>query len=99
MPSHLPIPRFLLAAALIIAAATLAGCETTGTGVAQASPQPAAEPMTQTQAAEICWMSTEHGHADMPLDKRADIVDRCIKEKMAGEPESKDVKQAQGRKP
>ena len=31
-----------------------------------------------------CWMSTEHGHADMPLDKRADVVDKCIAQKMQG---------------
>jgi hypothetical protein len=41
-------------------------------------------PMTHRQAALYCWMSTEHGRADMPLDKRADVVDKCIKEKMAG---------------
>ena len=31
-------------------------------------------------------MDTEHGHADLPLDKRTDVVDACIKAKMAGEP-------------
>lgn len=81
-------PRLTAAALLLTASVALAGCETTGTGVAQAAPQPAPapEPMTHTKAAEYCWMATEHGHADLPLDKRADIVARCIKEKMAGQP-------------
>jgi hypothetical protein len=42
--------------------------------------------MTKTHAAEICWRATEHGHADLPLDKRANIVDQCIKDKLAGKP-------------
>ena len=29
-------------------------------------------------------MATEHGHNDMDLDKRADVVDKCIEEKMKG---------------
>jgi hypothetical protein len=94
-PFRHPAQPFLLAAAMLAAAVALGGCETTGTGVAQAAAKPAPEPMSHTQAAEYCWMSTEHGHADMPLDKRADIVDQCIKERMAGLPEAKDVKQAQ----
>jgi hypothetical protein len=93
MTTH--FPRLLLAAALFAAAAALGGCETTGAGVAQAKAKPAPEPMSHTQAAEYCWMSTEHGHGDLPLDKRADIVDQCIREKMAGRPEATDVKEAQ----
>jgi hypothetical protein len=31
-------------------------------------------------------MATEHGRADLPLDRRADVVDACIKAKMAGRP-------------
>ena len=41
-------------------------------------------PMTHRQAALYCWMSTEHGRKDLPLDQRADIVDQCIKKKMVG---------------
>lgn len=72
-----------LAAILAIA---LAGCETTGSGpapAAAAAPQP---PMTHSRAAAECWMATEHGHADIDLDKRADIVTKCIDEKMKGGP-------------
>jgi hypothetical protein len=46
-----------------------------------AAPQP---PMDHARAAEECWMGTEKSDAHMDLDKRADIVDRCIKDKMKG---------------
>jgi hypothetical protein len=77
--------RLLLAALLLAAGGTLAGCKTDNTGqpVVQAAPP---SPVTHEQAALDCWMATEHGHADMPLDKRADVVDACIKDKMAGKP-------------
>ncbi len=79
----------LLLAAGILAGIALAGCQTDSTGkpVAQAAaPQPAPEPVSHEQAARDCWMATEHGHTDMPLDKRADVVDACIAAKMAGKP-------------
>ena len=38
--------------------------------------------MTRARAATQCWMATEKGHADMNLDKRADIVTKCIDQKM-----------------
>jgi hypothetical protein len=71
-------------ALLMLAAVALAGCETTGLGPAPAAqaakaPEP---PMTHTRAARECWMGTEKGYADMPLDKRADVVDKCIEQKM-----------------
>lgn len=81
-------------ALLLAAAAALAGCQTTSTAspAVAAAPSPTLRaarhqpkpPMTHTQAALDCWMATEHGHADMPLDKRADVVDKCIQEKMNG---------------
>jgi hypothetical protein len=40
------------------------------------------EPMTRRVAAEQCWMSTEKGSASMNVDKRADIVTKCIESKM-----------------
>ncbi|MEJ2624079.1 MAG: hypothetical protein P8Z80_05935 [Pseudolabrys sp.] len=86
-------------ALLVAAALSLAACETTGTGASApvAAAQPAGDdnpmaadtvtktkgPMTHRQAALYCWMSTEHGRKDLPLGKRADVVDKCIKEKMA----------------
>ena len=70
-------------AALGVCALALAGCETTGTGPGPmaAAPKP---PMTHSRAAEECWMGTEKPDAHMNLDQRADIVDRCIKDKMKG---------------
>ena len=38
--------------------------------------------MTHARAAEQCWMSTEKANASLPLDKRADLVDKCIEQKM-----------------
>ena len=38
--------------------------------------------MTHARAASICWMATEKGRADANLDKRADVVEKCIAEKM-----------------
>ncbi|HVV62440.1 MAG TPA: hypothetical protein VHD14_11860 [Pseudolabrys sp.] len=68
--------------AVTLAAAALAGCETTGStpsATATAAPEP---PLTHAKAAEQCWMATEKGRADMNLDKRVDVVDKCIAEKM-----------------
>jgi hypothetical protein len=77
------VPRRAL---LLLAALALAGCETTGTGAgptAQAidagPPQP---PMTHSRAAQECWMNTEKGAVSQDLDKRADVVTKCIDEKM-----------------
>jgi hypothetical protein len=69
---------------LLAGALALAGCETTGMGSPAAMATPAPAPMTHQKAALYCWMKTEHGRADIALDKRADVVDRCIKEKMQG---------------
>jgi hypothetical protein len=72
-------------AALGVCALALAGCETTGAGPGPmaAAPQP---PMTHSRAAEECWMGTEKSDARMNLDQRADVVDRCIRNKMMGSP-------------
>jgi hypothetical protein len=72
-----------LAAALLL----LAACETTGTKgpavEAAKPPEPPPPPMTRTQAAQECWMKTEKSAANkLDLDKRADIVDKCIDEKL-----------------
>ena len=41
-----------------------------------------ATPMTRTRAARECWMRTEKGSAHENLDRRADLVNKCIDEKM-----------------
>lgn len=40
------------------------------------------QPMTRARAASLCWMATEKGHASSNLDKRVDVVDKCIAEKL-----------------
>ena len=86
--------KALTIAALVCGAALLAACETTGSGTpaatAQAAPAaaPAEPPMTHSRAAELCWMSTEKGAASQNLDKRADLVDKCIEDKMKAAPKS-----------
>jgi hypothetical protein len=49
------------------------------------------EPMTRSRAARECWMRTEKGNIREDLDKRADLVNKCIDEKMkaAGTPAPK----------
>ena len=81
MKSSIPSTRQPIAIlVLVLAAAALAGCETVGSGPsAQAAPEP---PMTHSRAATECWMATEKGRATMDLDKRADVVTKCIDDKM-----------------
>jgi ABC-type enterochelin transport system substrate-binding protein len=76
-PNYSTVARFGL---LLIAAMILASCTTnrTDTPAAEAAPQP----LTQSKAAEQCWMETEQGNKSLPLDKRAKVVDKCVKDKM-----------------
>jgi hypothetical protein len=80
-------------ALVMIAGGLLAGCETDGSTpgpfAALSAPAKPAEPakppeppMTRSRAATECWMSTEKGSASGNLDKRADIVTKCIDDKM-----------------
>lgn len=69
-------------ALLVIAAELLSGCETTGPGPAALSAQASKPPMTRSRAASDCWMNTEKGSAAANLDKRADVVTKCIDDKM-----------------
>jgi predicted small secreted protein len=84
-------PSPLLAVLLLAAGAALAGCNTDSTGAPAVQAAAPKAPITHRQAALDCWMATEHGRADLPLDKRADIVDQCIKDKMEGKAMPKDV--------
>jgi len=81
-------------ALLVVAAGLLAGCETIGIGAepaAQAAkpsepakPEPPKPelPMTRSRAATECWMKVEKGGAGVGIDKRADLVTKCIDDKM-----------------
>jgi len=56
-----------------------------------AEPVADSEPMTHSRAARECWMKTEKTNAHADLDKRADLVNKCIDDKMkaAGVPAPK----------
>ena len=82
--SHRPVRNLRSALAAFALAGALAGCQTTGAPGPDAAAAPEEPPMTHQRAAEQCWMATEKGHADLSLDKRADIVTKCIDEKMNG---------------
>jgi hypothetical protein len=69
---------------LVLAAAGLAACETSGLGTPTEAAKPAEPPMTRRLAAEQCWMAAEKAHAALSLDKRADIVNKCIEQKLKG---------------
>jgi hypothetical protein len=47
-----------------------------------AEPPKVEPPMTRSRAATECWMKTEKGSAKTDIDKRADIVTKCIDDKM-----------------
>ena len=85
--------NILLTATLIALAAALGACETTGSAPA---PQAAAPP-THQQAALDCWMATEKDAVKLGLDKRADVVTKCITEVMAGKPTDAAVADPEGK--
>ena len=47
-----------------------------------AEPPKVEAPMTRSRAATECWMKTEKGSANVNIDKRADVVTKCIDDKM-----------------
>jgi len=69
---RLSVVRLALFAACAL---TLVACQTNGTG-------PIAAEGPETRAARECWMRTEKTSARENLDKRADVVNKCIDEKM-----------------
>jgi hypothetical protein len=71
---------------VMLAGLALGGCAASGGAGADLGAMQVKEPMTHTKAAELCWMSTEKTSARLPLDKRADLVERCIAEKMGTAP-------------
>ena len=79
-----PARVFLRLLLVVLAAAGLAACETSGTGTSSTTEaaKPAEPPMTRRLAAEQCWMAAEKAQAALPLDKRADIVNKCIEQKL-----------------
>jgi hypothetical protein len=47
-----------------------------------AEPADDPEPMTRARAARECWMRTEKGNPHQDLDKRADVVNKCIEDRL-----------------
>ena len=84
--------KLFMAAVLAAVSGLLAGCETDGNSPGPlaslsspskpAEPEKPAVPMTRSQAASDCWMMTEKGSAGANLEKRADVVTKCIDDKM-----------------
>jgi uncharacterized lipoprotein YajG len=72
-------PARATALLLIAASMALAGCQTDDPGASMAA---GPVPMTRQNAALICWSKTEKDAARMTLDKRADVVTKCIDDKM-----------------
>jgi len=48
----------------------------------QPAPVANSTPMTHSRASRECWMRTEKGSAHENLDKRAELVNKCIDEKL-----------------
>jgi len=76
-----------LALLLLACTPALTACQTDGPSPsAQASPQEAAKeaakPPTRQEVALQCWASVDKAHKDAGLDQRADIVTKCINDKM-----------------
>lgn len=47
-----------------------------------ADPADEPEPMTRARAARECWMRTEKSNPHQDLDKRADVVNKCIEDRL-----------------
>jgi len=76
---------------LLIATMLLAGCgeirpvgSDFGPAVPGAEAAPAVALTPHEQAAQDCWFETDHGAKSLPLEKRAKLVDKCVKDKMSG---------------
>jgi len=42
--------------------------------------------VTQEKINAMCWMKFEKGHGDLPIDKRADLVNACVAETLKEHP-------------
>jgi hypothetical protein len=96
LPAHRNVLIDFSRALVLTACLALAACVTDASSNEQpaAAAKPPAEPtpptpkgpMTEREASEQCWMSFENGKPDPNLDRRAELVQKCIKAKMAGQP-------------
>jgi hypothetical protein len=42
--------------------------------------------VTREKINAMCWMKHERGRSDMPVEKRADLVDACVKQTLKENP-------------
>jgi len=42
--------------------------------------------VTHEKISAMCWMKYEKGHADLPIDKRADLVNDCVAQTLKEHP-------------
>jgi hypothetical protein len=72
--------RFACRLAVLCAAPALAACTTSGNGqVSLLAPS-----VTHQRASAECWMQTEKSMQKVDLDRRVDVVNRCIEDKLSG---------------
>ena len=43
-------------------------------------------PVTRERASAMCWMKYEQGRKDLPIDKRADLVNKCVDDALKQHP-------------
>ena len=87
LPAHRNIFVDFFRALALTACLALAACVTDANSNEQPAVTASAHkgPMTERQASIECWMSFENGKPDPNLDRRAELVQKCIKAKMAGQ--------------
>jgi hypothetical protein len=78
----------ILAVLLIAASPALTGCKTDGTN-AQAAANAPAHPPARHEVALQCWATVDKTHKSMGLDQRADFVNKCIDDRLKGQPAPK----------
>jgi hypothetical protein len=78
----------ILAVLLIAGSPALTGCKTDGTN-AQAAAEAPGRPQARHEVALQCWGSVDKAHKTMGLDQRADLVSKCIDDRLKGQPAPK----------
>jgi hypothetical protein len=79
----------ILAVLLIAASPALTGCKTDGTNAQAAAADAPAHPPARHEVALQCWATVDQTHKSMGLDQRADFVNKCIDDRLKGQPAPK----------
>ena len=79
----------ILAVLLIAASPALTGCKTDGTNAQAAAADAPAHPPARHEVALQCWATVDKTHKSMGLDQRADFVNKCIDDRLKGQPAPK----------